>query len=32
MISMGYCTLPEVLTVLKSHGKSLTHLEEALLN
>jgi hypothetical protein len=32
MISVGYCTIPEVLMALESHGKSLADLEAALLN
>jgi len=31
MITVGYCTIPEALTLLEAHGKSLLHLEEAML-
>jgi hypothetical protein len=32
MITIGYCTIPEALTLLEEHGRSFAHLEVALLN
>ena len=32
MITIGYCTVPEVLLLFETNGKSLSHLTAAMLN